>query len=160
MFHVELRGLPALRLATLRHVGPYHEIGAAFGRLQAWGAARGLLGPEARFFALYHDDPGSVPADRLRADAGFTVGPGVAGEGEVGVVEVPAAPRVAVLRFRGPYAELERAYGWLYGEWLPGSGEEPADRPCLEEYVNDPKRTPPPELLTDIMLPLRDRVAA
>jgi hypothetical protein len=99
-------------------------------------------------------------ADRLRADAGFTVGPGVAGEGEVGIVEVPAASRVAALRFRGPYAELERAYGWLYGEWLPGSGEEPADRPGLEEYVNDPRTTPPPELLTDIMLPLRERATA
>ena len=43
------------------------------------------------------------------------------------------------------------------GEWLPGSGEEPTDRPCLEEYVNDPRATPPPELLTDIMLPLRER---
>ena len=161
MFHVELREPPALRLAAVRHVGPYHEIGAAFGRLQAWGAARGLVGPETRFLALYHDDPGSVPADRLRADAGFAVGPGVAaGEGEVGIVEVPAAPQIAVLRFRGPYAELERDYGWLFGERLPGSGEEPADRPCLEEYVNDPKRTPPPELLTDIMLPLRERPPA
>ena len=81
------------------------------------------------------------------------------GEGEVRVLEVPAA-RVAVLRFRGPYAELERAYGWLYGEWLPGSGEEPADRPGLERYVNDPKRPPPPALLTDIMLPLQKRAVA
>ncbi len=159
MFHVPLRELPAMRLAAIRHTGPYHGIGAAFDRVQAWGAARGLIGPGTSFLGLYHDDPGSVPAVRLRADAGFTVGPEVVGEGEVRVLEVPAA-RVAVLRFRGPYAELERAYGWLYGEWLPGSGEEPADRPCMEHYVNDPKRTPPPELLTDIMLPLRERVPA
>lgn len=160
MHHVEIRGLPALRLAAVRHVGPYHGIGGAFDRLQAWGAARGLIGPDTRFFGLFHDDPGGVPAAELRADAGFTVGPRVAGDGEVGVIEVPAAPRVAVLRYRGPYAELERPYGWLYGEWLPGSGEEPADRPGLEEYVNDPRTTPPPELLTDIMLPLRERVPA
>ncbi len=159
MFHVSLRELPALRLAAIRHAGPYHGIGAAFDRLQAWGAARGLVGPGTRFLALYHDDPGSVPAARLRSDAGFEVGPEAAGEGEVRVLEVPAA-RVAALRFRGPYAELERAYGWLYGEWLPGSGEEPADRPCMEEYVNDPKRTPPPDLLTDVMLPLRERATA
>jgi AraC family transcriptional regulator len=159
MFHVTLRDLPAMRLAAIRHTGPYHGIGAAFDRAQAWGAARGLIGPNTDFFGLYHDDPGSVPAERLRADAGFTVGPEVLGEGEVRILEVPAA-RVAVLRFRGPYAELERAYRWLYGEWLPGSGEEPADRPGLERYVNDPKRTPPPALLTDIMLPLQKRVVA
>jgi AraC family transcriptional regulator len=160
MHHVELRDLPALRLAAVRHTGPYHEIGAAFDRLQAWGAARGLIGPDTRFFGLFHDDPGTVPAGGLRADAGFTAGPGVEGDGEVSVIEVPAAPRVAVLRFRGPYAELERPYGWLYGEWLPASGEEPADRPGLEEYVNDPKTTRPPELLTDIVLPLKERAAA
>ncbi len=159
MFHVTLRDLPAMRLAAIRHTGPYGGIGAAFDRAQAWGVARGLIGPDTRFFGLYHDDPGSVPAERLRVEAGFTVGPGAAGEGEVRVLEVPAA-RVAVLRFRGPYAELERAYGWLYGEWLPASGEEPADLPGLEEYVNDPRSTPPPELLTDMMLPLKARAVA
>lgn len=159
VFHIDMRELPALRLAAVRHIGPYHGIGAAFDRLQAWGAARGLVGPGTRFFGLYHDDPGSVPAAELRSDAGFTVGSEAAGEGDVRILEVPAA-RVAVLRFRGPYAELERPYAWLYGEWLPASGEEPADRPGLEEYVNDPRATPPPELLTDIMLPLRERVPA
>ena len=159
MFHVTLRDLPAMRLAAVRHTGPYHGIAAAFDRLQAWGAARGLVGPDTRFFGLYHDDPGSVPAERLRADAGFTVGPEASGEGEVAVLDVPAS-RVAVLRFRGPYAELECAYGWLYGEWLPASGEEPADLPGLEEYVNDPRTTPPPELLTDMMLPLKQRAVA
>jgi AraC family transcriptional regulator len=159
MFQVVLRELPAMRLAAIRHTGPYGGIGAAFDRARAWGAARGLLGPETRFFGLFHDDPGSVPAARLRADAGFTVGPEAAGEGEVRILEVPASARVAVLRFRGPYAELERAYRWLSGEWLPASGEQPSGRPCLEEYVNDPGRTPPAELLTDIMLPLRERIA-
>jgi hypothetical protein len=90
MFHVTLRDLPAMRLAAIRHTGPYHGIGAAFDRAQAWGAARGLIGPNTDFFGLYHDDPGSVPAERLRADAGFTVGPEVLGEGEVRILEVPA----------------------------------------------------------------------
>ena len=55
----------------------------------------------------------------------------------------------------GPYAELERAYAWLYREWLPSSGEDPADAPCVEEYLNDARTTPPPELRTEIWLPLQ-----
>jgi AraC family transcriptional regulator len=75
MFHVTLRDLPAMRLAAIRHTGPYHGIGAAFDRAQAWGAARGLIGPNTDFFGLYHDDPGSVPAERLRADTASPLAP-------------------------------------------------------------------------------------
>ena len=55
----------------------------------------------------------------------------------------------------GPYAELDRAYTWLFGDWLPESGEEAADAPAVEEYLNDPRTVSPAELRTDIWLPLR-----
>lgn len=153
MHNVTFTDFPALRLAAIRHVGPFIGIGAAFDRVQAWGAARGLVGTTTRFLAVYHDDPNSVPLAQCRADAGFSVGPEVAGEGEVRIIEVPAS-RAAVLRFKGPYAEIEGAYEWMYGTWLPQSGQEPANLPGLEEYLNDPRTTPPADLLTDIILPL------
>lgn len=160
MFDVTIRDLPALRLAAIRQAGPYMTIGASFDRLQAWGAARGLIGPATRFLGLYHDDPKSVPAEKCRADAGFTVAPDVAGDTEVRIIDVPAT-RAAVLRFKGPYAEIERPYEWFYGTWLPASGHEPSDAPCMEEYLNDPRATAPAELLTDIIMPLaRARVPA
>lgn len=81
-------------------------------------------------------------------------GEGVAGEGEVGITALPQT-RVACLLFKGPYAELEVPYRWLYGTWLPASGEEPADIPCFAEYLNDPKALPPSEWLTAVYLPLR-----
>ena len=55
----------------------------------------------------------------------------------------------------GPYAELEHPYKWLYGTWLAHTGEETADAPCVEEYLNDARTVPPPELKTEIWLPLR-----
>ncbi len=156
MFEVTIRGTAPLRLAAIRHAGPYDRIGDAFGRLQAWAAGRGLMGPGLRAVALYHDDPRSVPAAQLRADAGVTVGPGTAGDGEVRILEVPGFARVASLVFKGPYAELERAYDWMYRAWLPGSGEEPADAPVMEEYLNDCRTLPPAEWLTEILVPLRE----
>lgn len=152
MYEVAIRAFEGVRVAAMRHVGDYQQIGAVFDRLTAWASARGLGG--ARSFGVYHDDPASVPAARLRSDACVGVGPGVVGDGDVTVTEIPAC-RAAVLVFRGPYAELETAYRWLYGEWLPRSGEEPADRPCFEEYLNDPKTLPPSEWLTALHLPLR-----
>lgn len=45
--------------------------------------------------------------------------------------------------------------GVLFSLWLPQSGEEVHDRPCMEIYRNSPLDTPPAELLTDLCLPLR-----
>jgi len=61
----------------------------------------------------------------------------------------------AVLRHKGPYADMRGAYEWIYGTWLPRSAREPADAPCLEEYLNTSRDTAPTELISDIYLPLR-----
>lgn len=152
MYEVAIRPFAGVRVAAMRHVGDYQAIGAVFDRLMAWASARGLAG--ARWFGVYHDDPAAVPVAKLRSDACVAVGPEVAGDSAVTITEIPAC-RAAVLVFKGPYAELERPYRWLYGEWLPRSGEEPADRPCFEEYLNEPRDLPPSEWLTAVHLPLR-----
>jgi AraC family transcriptional regulator len=158
MFDVTIRAEPALRLAVLAHRGPYSTMGTSFDRLGAWAAARGLVGPETRFIGLYHNDPMTVPEAELRSDACLTVTDGVAATEGVRIVELPPT-RCAVLVFRGPYAELEPIYTWLYRDWLPMSGEEPADQPPREEYLNDPRSLPPSEWLTAIMLPLGEKAA-
>ena len=66
-----------------------------------------------------------------------------------------AGGRYVVLVHTGPYAELERPYRWLFGEWLPASGEEAADAPPFEEYLNDPRTLPPSQWRTAICMPLR-----
>jgi AraC family transcriptional regulator len=156
MYDVTIRRLEPVRLAALRHVGDYMEIGTVFERIFAWAAGRGLLGPQARSIGVYYDDPDAVPAKELRADAGIAVGSAVTVDGGLRIVEVPGG-RHAVLRHQGPYAELHKAYRWLYREWLPRSGEDCADRPCFEEYLNNPRALPPEQWLTDICLPLEER---
>ena len=152
---VAIRDLPAQRLLGIRHVGSYLEIGTAFDRLAAWAAVRGALGPATRWIGVYHDDPSATPRDRLRADACITAPEaGAVPESEVTAIDLPAG-RCAVFRHVGPYVELEAAYLRVVRDWLPGSGEELADRPCFEDYVNDPKTTRPAELITDIHFPLR-----
>lgn len=154
MFDVSINDQPALRLAVTRQTGPYMEIGRAFERMESWGTARGLLGRETRFFGLYYDDPHTVPAPQLRADAGFTVDANVALEGDdPRILELPASQTASIV-FKGPYAELEQAYDWLYRQWLPKTGREPAALPAMEEYLNDCRTLPPSDWLTRIILPL------
>ena len=69
--------------------------------------------------------------------------------------QVIAASTVARLVHKGPYADLDVAYAWLYHNWLPQSGREPGDAPCFEEYLNDPRSLPPQEWLTAVNLPLK-----
>ncbi len=156
MYSVEIRDVPALRLAALRHTGSYMDIGGSFERLFALAAPRGLVGPDSQCVGRYYDDPESVATSALRSDACMTLSAGAVPDGALELIEQPAC-RCAIVRHRGPYAELERAYRWLFRTWLPQSGEEPDDQPCFEIYLNDPRQLPPTEWLTDVCLPLKRR---
>jgi AraC family transcriptional regulator len=149
-----IRETPVLRVAALAHHGEYMNIGSTFERLMAMAAGQGLIGPWTRSFGIYYDDPASTPRDALRSDACVTLPDGKMPSRELEVREIRGG-RYAVTLHRGPYAELHFPYTWLYGTWLPTSGEEPADAPSVEEYLNDARVVPPSELRTEIWLPLR-----
>ncbi|HKU98501.1 MAG TPA: AraC family transcriptional regulator, partial [Vineibacter sp.] len=155
-YTVTIETLPAQRLLALRHVGSYDGIDNAFARLTAWAGARQLLGPHTRSVAIYLNDCFDVPADSLLTDVCLSVPDDVAGEGDVRVITLSGG-RHAVLHHQGPYAELGGAYRWLYAEWLPYSGEEIADRPAFDAYLNDPRTLPPAQWRTDLCLPLVER---
>jgi AraC family transcriptional regulator len=151
---VEIRHLSAMRLATLPHAGHYMEIGKAFDQLFGWFASRGLLAGPVRSVGIFFDDPDSVPVEKLRSRAGLEVGVDFRIEPPLEEYVAIAGP-YAVLTHKGPYSTMKSAYSWLYGTWLPASGREPADAPCLERYLNMPTEVPPTELLTEICLPLK-----
>jgi AraC family transcriptional regulator len=155
---VTIRRTGPIDVVARRHAGDYASIGGTFERLNTLAIGRGWTGPATRYFGIYYDDPSATPASAQRSDACLTVpagaDPGV--DPDLRLLTI-AGGRQAVLLHVGPYAELHRAYTWLYREWLPSSGEEPADAPCVEEYLNDPRTTPAVELRTEIWLPVQDR---
>ncbi len=153
MHDVTIRDFEGARLCGLPHRGDYNAIGSTFDRLVALAGPQGLLGAGTRCFGIYYDDPETTPVAERRAFAGLTLPSGHAGGEGLEVVDLGAGP-VAVLLHKGPYADLEGAYRYLYGTWLPGSGHEPDDRPSFEEYLNDPKALPASEWLTAVCLPL------
>jgi DNA gyrase inhibitor GyrI len=112
-----------VRLAGIAHQGNYNEIGRSFERVVAWANARGLDGRSLRSFGIYYDDPQSVPTAKLRSDACVVIPVGFAVDGGARALEIAPGVCASVLH-RGPYAELARAYRFLYGTWLPTSGRE------------------------------------
>ncbi len=153
-YAVTLKQMPAVQIAGLPHRGSYMLIGKAFEGALARVTAQGLMRPDARWMAVYDDDPFAVPESQLSARAGLSLPPGTTAQAPLQTFTLGGG-LCAVMRHKGPYATMRAAYQWLYGRWLVQSGHEAADLPVFEEYLNNPRDTLPADLLTDIYLPLR-----
>lgn len=153
MHKITITDRPALRLAALRHTGPYHQIDATFGRLYAHLKRADALTSAGLMVGVYYDCADETPQSELRSHAGVILPDGVTLPDGLDEVLLPAGPH-AVLAHHGAYDSLPAAYDQLYCDWLPGSGRTPADFPPFEIYLNDPANTAPQDLRTDICLPL------
>lgn len=150
---VRVERTPAMRVAFVRHIGAFADVGSAWSTLIAWAGMRGLFGPHTRALGIIHDDPDITTPEKLRYDAAVTMAREIAPEGSVGVQEIPAG-EYAVAQHRGPYDRISATYARMCGEWLASSGRELASAPALEFYLNTPQTTKPEDLLTDAYLPL------
>ncbi|CUH53884.1 AraC family transcriptional regulator [Shimia marina] len=158
MYDITVRSAPEQIVIGLPHQGSYHEIGAAFERFFTLCQSRNLWPRLGLPIGLYFDNPAEVAEAELRSMAGAEL---LGGEVPIEMQrKVLPAGRMAVLTYQGPYAGLSGAYDVLYGQWLPQSGELPADAPCFERYLNNPREVAEADLLTEICLPLLTRVEA
>ncbi|UCG86067.1 MAG: AraC family transcriptional regulator [Gemmatimonadota bacterium] len=150
---VKIERLGPMRVAFIRHIGPYDQCGGAWEKLCAHLGKKGLLGPDTAYIGLCHDDPDVTPANKVRYDACCTVSDDFAPQGEVGVTVIDGGDYARTTHF-GPFDKLNETYARLMGEWLPRSGRECRSAPCLEFYLTDPENTDPEDYITDIYAPL------
>ncbi len=156
---IEVRELPPLHVAYVRHTGPYQGnpevFGSLFGRLCTWAGARGLLGrPGTALLAVYHDDPEVTEASKLRVSVCLPVAPDTPVDGEVGKMTV-AGGKYAVGRFELGPADYQNAWNLIYGRWLPESGFLPDDRLCYESYPMDLKAATEGKHVVDLCVPVK-----
>ncbi len=144
----EAKSMPAFHVAFLRHVGPYHEIGAAFGKIAGWAGAKGLIGPGAQFLGIYHDDPSQTPAAELRSDACLVVPEGTEVDGDVQLGDIPSG-LYAVLRGEVLAEEIKGLWDGLV-PWIQANGYQWDDRPCYELYHNDHETHPEKKFIMDV----------
>ena len=128
---VRLLTLAAVQVARLRYVGPLGPGVGLFWRKQVypWIEAHGLVG-HARY-GIGLDDPSVTPAAQCRYDACVEVS-GTVPAGAVAAT-LPGGS-YAVLRFNGSAATVTDAWSMLFGQWLPASGMQMDQRPCIEHY--------------------------
>jgi AraC family transcriptional regulator len=156
---VEVKEMPQLDVAYVRHIGPYKGDSELFegliGKLMKWAGPRGLLRfPETQLLTVYHDDPKITDEDKLRTSACITVPQDTPVDGEVGKMAIPGG-KFAVASFEIASDEFEDAWNMLMGGWMPKSGYQPDDRLCYELCLNNPKEHPENKHIVDICVPVK-----
>lgn len=150
--------LPRLRVAFIRHVGPYDRVPLVFGRLSDWVRERQEEHTDLMLIGLPHDNPYLTPPDKLRFDCCVMIGTAIKPEGDVGVREV-GGDQYATTTHYGSFDRLAETYSWLGSQFIPSAGMKLRRSPAVEIYLNDPETTLPDQLLTDILLPV-ERISA
>ena len=153
--NVAIATRPAVRLAYLRHIGPYGQPVSEFWQRVArpWILAHGFEnGPR---YGIGRDDPGVTPPDKCRYDVGCPVPDDFVAAAPAGIDVLPGG-RYAVAPFWGTIAELTTAYAELLRDWLPASGFEADGRPIHEFYPADARYDPESgKFQCDICVPLK-----
>lgn len=123
----------------------------------AWRKSVGQHPDTSRSFGIIYDDPDNTPPEAFRFDLCGELGGKVAevADNPYGVKEgLLAGGRCAVVRHLGPLDNIGDSVRFLYGKWLPESGESLRDAPCFFHYVKLPSQVNESELVTDIYLPI------
>lgn len=152
---VTIKQMQEMRVATVRHVGPYQRISQAFARLGEIAGRELEFGRETAMLAIYYDDPETTPPDQLRSDAAIVVSENTKLPKDLDERRLPAG-RYACTTHTGSYQTLADTWARLMGEWLPKSGHRVGDGVSYEIYRNTPADTPEDELRTELFVPLAE----
>lgn len=153
---VEVKELPRMTVAYIRHIGPYKGDEKLFenlwNKLFTWAGPRELIGgPDFRSLIIYHDDPTVTGEDKLRTSVCITVPDNTKVDGEIGKMEVEGGKYV-MARFVVTSEQFQQAWDWVFREWFPSSGYQPDDKPCFEMYPEEPKDG---KITVDICVPVK-----
>lgn len=139
---------PALVIRTRTPVeGLPQVVGRAYGAIMQYAGQLGAQ-PDGAPFVAYHN----MDLTDLDMEIGFPFAQRLTGQGHILAGEIPGGKAAACLHV-GPYDQLGAAYAAL-GEWMQAGGHMPAGV-AYEFYLNDPQTTPPAELQTQLVFPLR-----
>ncbi|MBT3424751.1 MAG: AraC family transcriptional regulator [Bacteroidetes bacterium] len=152
----KIKNVKPQKVIYVTTIGPYNGdgIGQAWEKVCLFAQKNKLFGFNTQFIGISHDDPGITETEKLRYDACVSIRKDAKPEGEVGYKEIEGG-KYAIFRHNGPYENFEKSYAYIIQEWLPESGEQLRELPCLEKYLNQPDEVKPEDLKTDIYIPLQ-----
>ena len=151
----KIKTLKEKKAIYVQGIGKYSESSAyAWEKVCGFAAKNRLFGFGTELIGISHDDPTVTEPEKCRYEACITVTKDVKPEGEIGVRQIPGG-KYAIFTMKGPYENFPKAYQFIFGKWIPGNGIELRDVPCFEKYLNDPGKTKPEKLRTEICIPVK-----
>lgn len=150
-YRIELLDRPAQPTLAIRTRTPVQSLpqvlGQAYGAIMQYAGRLGFQPSGAPFVAYYN-----MNMEDLDIEIGFPFEQRPAGKGNVLASEIPGGKAAACLHV-GPYDQVGAAYEALH-QWMQAEGHMPTGV-AYEFYLNDPQVTPPAELQTQVVFPLR-----
>ena len=153
---IAIKDLPSRRLAVIEHHGDPMKLSVTLDQLISWARAQPIdLKPKpGEAFGFGYHDPRETPAEAFRFDLALTVPESFKLNDEV-IERVLPAGRYAVTTHKGSRDNIGDTIYGLYRDWLPESGEELGDLPCIFCYYNFDHEVAETELLTEIWVLLK-----
>src|ERR1700678_1451531 len=116
------RKIKPMRVAYLRHVGPYENVKQTWIDLTACLSADKQIRQSSVFIGIGHDNPSVTPAAELRYDACITVDAEYEPKKPVALQTIDGGDHAVVNNCL--VAKIKDAFQFLYGKWLARSSRE------------------------------------
>ncbi|MEK5467943.1 AraC family transcriptional regulator [Paenibacillus sp. FSL R7-0210] len=154
---VEIREIAEVEVAYVRHIGRYLDTYHAWDKLSRWATQQGFHPANQQFIGISLDDGEFTEESACRYDACVTLPEGFEREAPRKEVEYKtlSGGLYAVYSYYDTVDRFVLAYDTMFSVWLPRSGYEADDRPCLEFCLNDPAQDPQGKCMVDLYVPIR-----
>ncbi len=152
-----VKSINPIKVLYIRHIGAYKGNSGLFvklfTKLYAFAVKKNLIGPDTKWFAVYHDFGDLTIEEKLRLSVCMSVEKEVGESGEFGSMEL-AGGNYAVGKFLLKSGEYQGAWDYMLSKWLPESGYVPDDRLCFEYYPRQEAADEKEKLIVEIFVPI------
>jgi AraC family transcriptional regulator len=122
MYEVQVRKTEPIQVASIRHTGPYQELGPVHGQLQSW-ISKNKIQPNGFVREIGYDNPMQTPPEKCRQEICVPVAEAKGG-GEVEVKRLPQVQVISVMHKGGlDFQSMGPAYQALMG-WAAREGKK------------------------------------
>jgi AraC family transcriptional regulator len=149
------RKIKPMRVAYLRHVGPYENVKQTWMDLVARLKADEQLRKSSVFIGVGHDNPSVTPAAELRYDACITVNEAYEPKKPVELQTIVGG-HYAVAK-NCPVGKIKDAFQYLYGKWLARSARELRPAPSFMVMADALDAVARTKQRVDIYMPLQPK---
>lgn len=160
--NVEVRSMPEISIAYVRHHGYYHPQDKAlfqslFATLMTWAVPRNLFNPPVtKAMTVFNGGhPETTAPENLFVDVCISIEKDTQVSGEIGKRTITAGQYAVVTVMEGTLLECSEAWDLLFNSWLPASGYQPGEGAYYINHLNDPEQHPKKLHNVEMYLPVK-----